>query len=270
MLRLYISYAPADQAYLDKLLKWLKPLEGSYSLKITHPVYAPPHLHHGVLPTTQVIYPFHWEKALQQLNKAHIYLFLISYNSLSMPYIGQEEVPRAVERHVKYGEDFVRIFPVLLSPSLWTEYSGLSGFTPLGQQLPLTNIQPEEEGYRQIMVQLRQVVEELQRNWVEETFRNGSPLEDFLQAPQPAPGKAGFKPLPGWVGVVMVLSLFYMVTSFYLQSCAPRIYGKTPDVGFYQDPPERFIRDNPVRQPEDVPLRLDIDTTGNSIPLPKE
>lgn len=270
MLRLYISYAPADQPYLDELLKWLKPLEEKYFLRIYYPdlknatrfQYYKFHIRGPVM-----VYPHHWEDTLDQLSKAHVYLFLMSYHTLSTPYIEQEEIPRAVERYGQLGDKFVRVYPVLVSPSLWETQSRISGFKALGDpQKTLEDIKPPEEGYRQIMEQLDKVFEELRRNWVEEQHRLGLPIDDFLTPELPKPPEPAYQPIPGWAGALMVLIILYLVTSWYFTACAPRMYYLyTPKDLPYQPMPERFWRPNPLRAPVDVPLRPEEDTVGRGL-----
>lgn len=281
MLRLYISYSPADKSYLDKLLKWLKPLEERYALQLWYadPDKASPFLYHRYhAPGPVMIYPADWEISLDRLERAHIYLFLMSYNALSTPYIEQEEVPRAVERYIKYSEHLVRIFPVLLSPSLWKDYSRLSGFTALGwpedspeakkkalaagqktpevKVLSLAETQPEEDGFLRLTKHLQIVLEEMHRNWTEEKHRlKPGDEDDALPELQPA-APAQLKPIPGWAGAALLMAVFYLVTSIYLRSCAPRMYhGYVPESLPYQPMPEQYWRENPVTEPEEVPLR---------------
>ncbi len=261
MLRIYISYAPADKAYLNTLLKWLKPLSEKYNLRIWH----------NPLPRPGSKFPYQWDAMLDQLAEAHIYLFLISYHSLSMSYIQQEEVPRAVARHIDLGEKYVRIFPVLLSPSHWKQHSGLAGFKPLGGPRTLAELKPEENGYLMLVTQLNLVVEDLRRNWMEEYRRIGLPVEEFTRPALPPPPPPGLKPIPGWVSVALLFALFYLVTSWYFSGCAPRMYYLyTPESLPYQPTPYQYIRENPVQAPVDVPLRPDDDTIGRALRLPYE
>ena len=161
MLRIYISYAPADKAYLETLLKWLQPLKEKYYLRIWH----------NPIPKPWSRLPYRWDEMIDQLEDAHIYLFLTSYNTLAASYIEQEEVPRAVARHIEHGENFVRIYPILVSPSQWKKHSGLAGFKPLNDPLTLADHKPEETGYLQMVDELEGIVIQLRRNWMEEHHR---------------------------------------------------------------------------------------------------
>jgi hypothetical protein len=55
MLRVYISYAPADKPYLDTLLKWLKPLQEKYFLRIWH----------NPFPAPGALAPYQWDDMLE-------------------------------------------------------------------------------------------------------------------------------------------------------------------------------------------------------------
>lgn len=259
MLRIYLSHALADRPVLEKLLRWLQPLGDQYALDIFYntPAYA-------------VQLPYHWDEMLDQLETAHIYLFLVSPHALKTSYIEQEEVPRALERFAAQGKAYVRILPVLLSPSAWDKQSKLAAFEPLGgKKQILSQSDPEEQGYQVLIGALRQVITELQRNWLEEQHRQG-PLEpDTYRPGLPEPQAPEFTPIPGWASVVLMLAIFYMVTSWYFKGCAPRMYHHyVPKEMPYQPDPERYLRDYPLHPPQDVPLRPNEDTIGQHQPLP--
>lgn len=254
MLRLYVSYASADKPHLDKVLRWLRPLKERYALELG---YASPGMAHRPHPVSGagMLYPVDWSLCMERLEQSHIYLFLVSPNSLKTTYIEQEEVSRAVQRYRENGPDLVRIFPVLLSPAPGKEHSALSAFPALGGPNGLLDPKAEDEGFRQLIVTLGQAVETLQRNWLEERFRLGQKEED-AGAPMMRAAPGGLKPLPGWAGAAMLMAVFYMVTSFYLRSCAPRMYHLyVPKTMPYQPAPEPYWRENPVEQPADVPPR---------------
>lgn len=255
MLRLYISYAPADKPYLDQLLLWLKPLQEKYFLRIWH----------NPMPRPFSKFPYQWDAMLEQLGEAHIYLFLMSHKSIATSYIEQEETPRAVERYIALGKNYIRIFPVLLSPSHWDKHSSLAGFAPIG--LPgktLADLKPDENGYLAIVRQLELVIVELRRNWMEEKHRLEMPIDEFDRPGLPPPPEQGLKPIPGWAAAALLFAVFYLVTSWYFSGCAPKMYHLyAPESLPYQPPPQRYYRDNPVQYPEEVPLRPnDIDSAA--------
>ncbi len=248
MLRLYISYAPADKPYLDTLLKWLKPLQEKYFL----------HIWHNPMPLPGAKMLYQWDSMLDNLEQAHIYLFLTSPKSLSTGYIDQEELPRAVARQKEFGDKYVRIFPILAAPSHWKKHPVLASFNPVGGLKTLSEWKPDDAGYRELVGQLESIVQELRRNWMEEHHRIGLPLDEFLRPERLAPGAPTLKPIPGWAGLVLLFSIFYMVTSWYLSGCAPRMYHMyAPESLPYQPLPERYPRENPVQPPEEVPPRTE-------------
>lgn len=273
MLRIYLSYAPADKSYLNELLEWLRPLEEKYALRVYHPQMTPmPNLHHHkyYVPGQELVYPSDWETAAEQLEAAHLYLFLISYHALCIPYIDQEEVSAAVTRYQRLGKEFVRVFPVLLSPSRWKEQSRLAGFDVLGGDKTLVETDPRENGYKRIIEQLILAIEALRRNWAEEQHRLGLPTDESTRSELSAPTRNAYQTIPGWAGAVMVMALLYMTTSWYFSACAPRMYYLyTPESLPYEPAPEQYWRHNPLYPPEDVPLRVDRDTAGYRLHLPE-
>lgn len=260
MLRVYISYAPADKVHLDTLLKWLQPLKDKYFLRIWH----------NPIPKPWAKYPYRWDEMVDQLEEAHIYLFLISYQSLAMSYIEQEEVPRAVARHIEHGDKYVRIFPVLVSPSQWKKHSGLAHYDPLNTPQTLVEQKPEENAYLQMVDQLELIIETMRRNWMEEYHRLGKPIDEFSKPGLLPAAEPTLKPLPGWVSAVLVLALFYLITSWYFSGCAPRMYYLyTPESMPYQPLPDQYFRENPLEPPLDVPLPPADDTVGRTVRLPE-
>lgn len=268
MLHLYISYAPDDAKQLIKLLRWLKPLEEKYFVRVWYnrPPPPPPAL---PLPWNILLFwyspprhkaPYHPDMP-EQLEKAHIYLFLTSHKSITVPWITQIEIPQAVDRYTRLGASFIRIFPVVLTPSHWKRHSRLAGFKPIGPSKSLAEIKPEEEGYLQVVDQLRPIVEELRQNWIEETHRLGLPTDDFFRPPQaalPGPEPAS---LPGWAGWVLLALLLYSVTNWYTTSCAPRMYHKyKPSILPAQKRTDEYWRLNPVLPPQEVPHVPDKDS----------
>lgn len=273
MLQLYISCAPADRKVRDKLLTWLKPLEEKYFLKIWYDTgypQLPP-----FPPAWQLLlfwykppkpeFPYHPELPAQA-KSSHIYLFVTSHSSLITSYIDQVEVTAAVDRYVQMGEELVRVFPVLASPSVWQKHSRLSGFRVLGPAASLAKVTPEEEGYKLILEQLEPVIAELRQNWIEEHRRAGLPTDVFFKPPQKEIANTGITPLPGWAGWVILLGIIYAVTAWYTNYCAPRMYhGIRREIPVGGDRPEPYWRENayrpadtsglPPQNEPDTPLR---------------
>jgi len=261
MLNIYISYAPGDRKTLEKLLKWLRPLEEKYFLRVWFdPPPAPPRrlpLIWQLLlfwaPPSFRRTPYHPDLP-QKVREGHIYLFLTSYHALSTPHIDQLEIPAAVERSVLFGPDLVRIFPVLVAPSQWKKYSRLAGFPVLGPEATLAKVSPEEDAYQALVDQLEEAVVALRQNWLEEHRRTGLPTDDFFRpAPPPLPEPEP-TPLPGWAGWVILLAILYMVTAWYTNYCAPRVYHKVRREGFpFEDRPRPYYREYPP-EPADTSL----------------
>jgi len=263
MLHVYISYAPEDKACLDKLVEWLTPMQEDYFLRIwyNHPMPAPPRLPD----IWQMLFfwyrperpglPYH-PHLTYQTREGHIYLFLTSHHSLRVAHINQIEIPTAVDRYTELGQRFIRIFPVMVSPSHWKQHSSLSGFATLGPKKSIAETQPQEDAYLAIVEQLKPAIEELRRNWMEEFKRQGRSLEAFKHPPMLEEGRPVWKSLPRWTGWLILGLILYSVMNWYTDSCSPRYYKRLRDVlpPVFERPPEEFPRSEPYRSPLPVPL----------------
>lgn len=244
MLRLYLSCAPADRPYLDTLLRWVRPLQEKYFLRVWHPPVQ--------ISGTNM--PYHWDSMLENLEQAHLYLFLTSPNALSAGHLERDELPRAMARQAAEGGRLVRIYQVPIAPL--KAASPLTALTPVGGPRPLADWKTDDMGYRLLTRQLEQIILDLRRNWLEEHYRLGLPVEAFTRPELPPPAGPVLKPIPGWAGLVLLFIIFYMVTSWYLSGCAPRMYHHyVPESLPYQALPERYFRENPVEPPQEVPER---------------
>ena len=250
MINVYISHAPADRKYVFKLLEWLRPLEQKYYLRIwfDHPEPAP------VVPFPWNILffwynpprsgrPYHKDLP-QKVSEGHIYLFLTSQKAINTKWIEQDEAPTAVERYQRYGDRYIRVYTIDVSPSPWRHYSRLNGFPRMG--LPgkaINQVKPEEEAYLAIVEQLRPVIEELRVNWMEETKRLGHPLDEFNKPALPW-NEVPYRvvPLPNWIGWVVLFFLFWTVANYYADNCKPRYPQYWPKK---EIPPEEFPRKVP-------------------------
>jgi hypothetical protein len=278
-LNLYISHAPEDRPQLIKLLRWLRPLEQQYQLKVWYNQPLPPPqpmplswrlLLFWFTPPGQQWYP--WHPAIDsRVAKAHIFLFLTSYKSLSTPWIDEREIAPAVQRYTRLGPSRVRIFPVILSPSLWQQQSRLSAFHPLGPERPLSAYATEEEAYLVLMEQLEMVVQELQRNQAERQFLTGRPVETEQQADHPDeaflpegddfsshdPGQQRSPefPLPGWVGWTLILLIAALTFSSVFPFLPVKKYRPRQAEPELLPEPE-YPRENPIYPPPtEVPPR---------------
>lgn len=174
-INLFISCDRADRHYRDTLLSWLYPMRDEVNLWFEQPPEPPEPLS---LPWQILLFWYNppderydYVKSVQkQKERAHIYLFLTSYRSLSNHYI-QGDISLAVNRRIARSDDLnPLIFPVLLSPSHWQQSSGLSGYKPLGPKKTLAEVKPIEEGFLQLTDQLAKYIKVLQRRLTEERF----------------------------------------------------------------------------------------------------
>lgn len=267
MLNVYISHASGDTKYLTTLLEWLKPLEERYFLRIWY--NRPTRRQELPLPWNLLLFwysppglsqPFRPDPP-PELEEGHIYLFLTSHRSLATPHIDQVEIPAAAARYNEFGPEYVRIFPVLVSPSHWKTFSRLAHFPTLGPKRSIEETVPKEEAYREIAHQLQPVVESLRRNWMEKYQRDGLPLNEFSQPAAELPPGPAITPLPGWLGWALLVLLLYSVTNWYATACSPRIYhGDYKPLLQPEERPVEFERDQRVRPPAPVQLPPDRDS----------
>ncbi len=263
MLNVYISYAPQDAAYVAKLLVWLKPLEEKYFLRIWYN-RAPPRPPELPEPWNLLFFwykppvvstPYHPDLP-GKVADGHIYLFLVSHHSYAVNYIENLEVPKAVERYQRYGDNYIRIYPVPVSPSMWMQYSRLAKFSPIGVKKSILETQPQEEAFLQIARTLEPVIEHLRRHWMEEHKRLDLPLDSFHKpAPPSAPPHERFVPLPGWAGWLVVFLILFSTGNWFINSCAPRAYRRLMrNPPAYEKTPVEYPREVPYREPAPVPL----------------
>lgn len=173
-INLYISYAPQDKVQLDKLLRWLYPMRDEVNIWYNDPPSGPEPL---PLPWRILLFwysppdprRYYYRNLQRQYERAHVYLFLTSYHTIQNNWI-EEEITTAVARYTEFGDRYIRVYPVLVSPSHWKKHSRLAHFKTLGPRRTLVEMVPEEEGYLEITEQLARVVKDLQRNLEEEKF----------------------------------------------------------------------------------------------------
>jgi hypothetical protein len=267
MLNIFISHAPADEAHLQHLLEWLQPMQEKYHFRVWYnhrersPVvpfpwnllffwYAPPRSSR----------PYHSD-LMQEVESAHIYLFLTSQKSINTGWIEQDVVPRAVERYQRLGNRYVRVYPVLVSASQWKNTSRLAAFASLGPRgRAINQVQPTDDAWLAVTEELRPVIEELRRNLMEENKRLGLPIDTFNK-PAPAWNEPVHEviPFPNWLGYLVIALLMWALANWYTTSCKPKYdpywpkkegqeaeYPRTP----YQAPPpvqEVVPRDSAIR-----------------------
>lgn len=259
---IYISLTGEDRPYLVKLLRWLQPMRDEVNIWYISPPAAPKPL---PLPWQLLLFWYtppnpmaYYARTLQsQFDSAHIYLFFVSHRSLTDARV-EEEITGAVNRHVEHGDKYVRIFPVVVSPSHWKKHSRLARFKTLGPKQALNQIKPEEEGYLELTEQLSKEIKALQRNLDELKFARTQP-GDSPQAWPPLLGEAKTYTAPeavsppewmGWVIIVaLVLSVWY--------SLSPSVPGFSTkgykDRYQREQPGPEYRRENPMMPPPEQP-----------------
>ncbi len=267
-INLYISYAIQDQPQLNKLLRWLYPMRDEINIWYNDPPPGPEPL---PLPWRLLLFwyrqpdprRYYLRNLQRQCERAHIYLFLTSYHAIQNSWI-DDEITTAVQRYTEFGERYIRVYPVLVSPSHWQTHSRLAHFKVLGPRRSLAAAVPEEEGYLEITEQLTRVVKELQRNLEEEKFAQGrsmqasdiAPIRTGSVRPNVEEDPALFYELPPaftapeWLGW-SVLFLLFLVTLYGLQP--ERILG-TPSRRYLNvEPADRkpieYLRNYPPMPP---------------------
>ncbi len=243
MLRVYLSYTQADKNYLLALRRWLRPLEQKYDLHVWH------------IPVAQANdkQPYYWDAMLNELEHAHLYLFLTSAQSLKDERIHREELPRALRHQAQHGPSLVQLYRIPLSDAHGG--SALDRLPILGAAKQIDDWQSDLVGYEFLTKDIEKVVSDLERSWREESIRTGQEFV-FPTVASPAP-PARLQPLPGWTGLAFLMAVFYIVTSIYFQECAPRRYHGLPPnakvpASQWETP---YPRENPITPPQPVPPR---------------
>jgi hypothetical protein len=276
-INIYISFVPSDKVWLDKLLEWLYPIRDEVNLIYNNPPPPPEPL---PLPWQLLLFWYTlpdarrpYSHTLRHLQKrAHIYLFLTSYKSLSSSQIG-EEITEAVNRYIEQGDKYLRIFPVIVSPCLWQEKSRLGRFKPIGPKKPLSAFKPDDEAFLELTDQLSKVIQSLQRNLDERVYAGTKALgpgnkpvvadQEELYTTLAQPVQA-FRP-PEWLGWVILLGLIVAT----LASLGPKNSILKParyqNIPKFEKKPPEYHRDFPMMPPPaDNPLPVPEDSTYKS------
>ena len=166
---------------LDKLLRAIYPLEQQYYLRIWYNTPVNSQIILSGRPWRFVPFASLLKRHLRRegaminpdqesrIECAHIYLFLTSYQSLGTQWIEDREMIPAIRRYIRYGDRFVRIFPILLAPSLHKQKSRLSSFQILGPAATIAKYPLENEAWLLVCQQLEPHIRELQQNLAEAT-----------------------------------------------------------------------------------------------------
>ncbi|MBL7826707.1 MAG: hypothetical protein JNJ57_08760 [Saprospiraceae bacterium] len=188
----FISHAPEDKPQLEVLLKWLYPMRDEVNLWYGQPPKAPDDL---PLPWQILLFWYSppdqrtkYEDVLKaQRERAHIYLFLTSYKSLSNKTV-ELDIDRAAHRRIM-GDDFTGPFvlPIILSPCRWKETSRLAGYPAMLHGKPVNGYKVTDEAYLSITEEIASLVKLLGARLNE---------EKHFQKQASAALKAGRKTIP--------------------------------------------------------------------------
>lgn len=102
-INIFISYSHKDEAYKDKFLRFLNPLKSIGILEYWE--------------ASQILIGTEYDvEIIDKINKAQIFLLLVSADSIASEYINQKELYKAFQKHSK-GE--IVIVPIILKPCNW-------------------------------------------------------------------------------------------------------------------------------------------------------
>lgn len=160
-IKIFISYAEADDKYRKGLITALAPLVRNENVELWD--------------NSLILSGEEWDKKIKdQLNAADLILLLTSADSLASSKTYEGEVEKAVERHKK-GE--IRIVPIILRDCGWEDAPFLNELTVIPRNhLPIKNWEDEDQAYKSVLQELKEIVKALKE-------RLPTPL---LQSPDPS------------------------------------------------------------------------------------
>lgn len=267
---IFISHTPEDWQQLNKLLRWLYPMRDEVNIWYNKPPPPPPELS---IPWQLLLFWYippdnrqKYQKIIKaRREKAHIYLFLTSYKSLSDRNV-EQDIEVAATRRIA-GDDHIGpfVFPIILSPSRWKEESRLAGFAPMAGGTPLTAYKVEEDGYLAITEELAALLKVLQNRLGEAKFYNSRlepsgnvQLKAGSSVGQPYLGESDeelafqeiepFQP-PEWLGWAIILFLVISV----LSTMTPKrlTIGRYDNIEDAEKKPLEYRRERPMMPPPD-------------------
>ncbi len=141
-LRLYCSYSHRDAEFLQELLPHLKSLERRRMIQLWYD---------RMLPAGEA-----WQAAIaQELNRADIFLLLISADYLASDSVWTYELPQIIERR---DRDHIRVVPIILRPTSWND-------SPVGQlqalpkdALPVSQWKDRDMAWKSVVEGIEQIV----------------------------------------------------------------------------------------------------------------
>jgi len=150
-IKVFIAYAREDAKYLDKLRKYLRPLERNSTIEIWC--------------DTEINPGKEWDISIQNnLQNAEIILVLVSSNLFDSDYFYEVELPKALERHHN-GEAI--IIPVILSACTWdfTELKDLQALPEGGK--PIRSWQDKAEAYTNVVRGIDKNIQQIKQKRIE-------------------------------------------------------------------------------------------------------
>lgn len=277
-LKVYISHTPADKKAVKELYEFLRPMHDEVDIWYNDPPPPPKPLPvpwEWISVFLPIFLPRDFRDEYKKVDKrrkerAHIYLFMTSYQSLNDAQI-QSDIRLAAERRVENDWLSPHVFPVIMAPSLWKEKSPLAKYKTLGPKKTLIEIKPVEAGFYEIATQLSKVIKDAQRGLDEAKFsqsRLAAPDEPAIPPPHRAQPYLGgddeslqFKAPaqvhpPEWLGWMIWVFLFFSI----MRGLRGDKADFRPSLGRYENAepaqtwqPE-YQREQPLRPtPDDIP-----------------
>ena len=141
MIKVFISYAHADESYKEELEKRLAPFKRNGTIESWN--------------DKEILPGIEWDKEIKrQIEESQMILFLISPDFLASDYINDIEINLAFDRYRK-GE--VIIVPIIIRPSAFSDFEiGKFQVLPKGGH-PVSTWENQDEAWEDIISQLNRV-----------------------------------------------------------------------------------------------------------------
>src|SRR3954447_8700950 len=145
-LKVFCSYAHADEEHRKDLDQWLQPLVRKRVLKFWH--------------NQQILAGENWEKEIDdRLNDADIIILLISIDFITSNYCYSKEMRLAQERHEK-GQ--ARVICILVRSCDWEDEDFIKKLQILPKKsIPVASCVDKDEAWTSIVKEIRQSAEDL-------------------------------------------------------------------------------------------------------------
>src|SRR6266446_492055 len=148
-IKIFFSYAQEDEALLNKLKIYLRPLQQEHLIDMWN--------------DRDISVGTDWEREIDKhLNMAQIILLLISQYSLNSDYFYSIETQRAIELHER-GE--ARVIPIILRP-VYYQKTPFAMFKVLPEDAkPVTTWRDQDKAFKNVAEGIRKVVNELSQHY---------------------------------------------------------------------------------------------------------